>query len=235
MAKAKQTRRRSYAPPETEAGPIRENFFTIFMHNFAFIPFFLPGMFFAWLYLAAGGWIAFVLALLLLIPAGPAVAAMYDIAFTWVGRDSARPHRDFLESYKLNFRQGALTMAVSLPFLAVILISLMLRNRPGWMLVTIAAGAFFLTAFWILSFSQIALVDLSLPQIWKNAVYLIPLMGLKGLWATLLHLIFFAVLYRWLGVTFLLFLFMGPALLVTYTANSIFPRLKELLVRRCEA
>ena len=231
MVNSKRRRRTpSYEQPERE-GPIRSNFFRIFLQNFGFIPFFLPSMVFACLFVAAGGWVAFVLSLLLLIPAGPAVAAMYDVGFTLVNDDPLRSRRGFWDSYRRNFCQGAATMAAMLPFLTVLLLTILLKNRPRWMLITLAAGSYVLTAFSILAFAQIALVDLKLRQIWKNALYLIPLTGTRGILVTLAHLAFFAALYKWLSVTFLAFLILGPALLVVWTCRTIFPRLRELLVR----
>ena len=99
------------------------------------------------------------------------------------------------------------------------------------MLVTLFLGAYVLMQFSILAFSQVALVDLKLTQIWKNAIFMIPLSGKKGILVTLVHLLFIAVLYKWISVTFLGFLILGPALLVTWSARELFPRLRELLVR----
>ena len=86
-------------------------------------------------------------------------------------------------------------MAVMLPFLYIIVLTLFMTNRPAWMLVTLF------------------------------------LSGKKGILVTLVHLLFIAVLYKWISVTFLGFLILGPALLVTWSARELFPRLRELLVR----
>ena len=99
------------------------------------------------------------------------------------------------------------------------------------LVVCLILGLLALLEFAILAFSQVALVNLPLKKIWKNALFLIPVMGWRGLGVAALHLLFLAALYQWISVMFLLFLFLGPATLVAWTSWKLFPKLEEALLR----
>ena len=224
-------RRSTYQPPAPDKPehPVWSHLMDLFLLNFSYILLFFPSLMWLYLLLAAGGWLAFAGFLVFLIPAGPAVAAMFDMGYQYARDIPKFEQRGFWTSYKANFRQGCATMAVLLlPLTALLLPMFIQGERPWFVVVCLILGLLALLEFAILAFSQVALVDLK--KIWKNAIFLIPLMGWRGLAAAALHLLFLAALYQWVAVTFLAFLFLVPATLVAWTAYSLWPRLEELLL-----
>jgi len=203
----------------------------LLLTNFKLIPFFVPSMVCLGMLLMFGGMIFLVAGLLLLIPAGPALCAMYDISFQLVREVNGYERRTFFQSYRFNFRQGAATMAIMLPVIASLLMLMLLQtDKPLWVTSCLILGGIILMMFSVLSFSQIALVDLPLKSIWKNALLLIPLTHWRCFLGAVLHLLFLMALYQWIAVTILLFLFAGPAVLICWTAKTLWPGLESLLV-----
>ena len=203
----------------------------LFLTNFKLIPFFVPSMIFLGMMLMFGGIVFLAASLLLLIPAGPALCAMYDISFQLVREVNKHEQRTFFQSYRSNFRQGTLTMAIQLPFIASVLMLLLVQtDKPIWVTVCLILGSLILTMFSILAFSQVALIDLPLKNIWKNALLLIPLTHWRSFLSAAIHLMFLMALYRWIAVTVLLFLFAGPAVLICWTAKTLWPGLEPLLI-----
>lgn len=220
-------------PPDAELPyhPIRNNFMELFLANFKLVPFFLPSIVLLLSFLITGALLYLVLGLVLLIPAAPAVTAMYDLGYQLTREISKYNRRGFLKSYCLNFKQSAATMAVQLPLWAMLLIVLIAgTERPAVITLCVLLGCLMLMAFSILSFSQIALVRLPLVKIWKNAVMLIPLCPLQVLGTALVQLLFLAALYYYIAVTFLLYLFAVPVLMIVWTAKTLWPKLEELLL-----
>lgn len=211
--------------------PVWSNFMLLFLTNFKLIPFFVPSIICLGMMLMFGGMIFLVAGLLLLIPAGPALCAMYDISFQLVREVNGYERRTFLQSYRSNFRQGAATMAILLPFIASLLMLMLLQtDKPLWVIICLTLGSVVLMMFSILAFSQVALVDLPLKDIWKNALLLIPLTHWRCFLGAVLQLLFLMALYQWIAVTILLFLFAGPAVLICWTAKTLWPGLEPLLV-----
>lgn len=212
--------------------PIWSNFGFLFTTNFKLIPFFLPSMVSMGLFLVSGGALFFYAALLLLLPAGPAVCAMFDVSYQLCRELPQYEHKTFFRSYRANFRQGVATMAVMLPVIVLLTLLLLAQNKPIWVMVCLILGSVILMAFAVLAFSQVALVPLPLRKIWKNALLLIPLTHWRCLLIAVVYLLFLAVLYQWMEVTFLMFLFLGPALLNTWSANLLWPVLEDMLVEQ---
>lgn len=213
-------------------GPIRSNLFRLFIDNFKMVLFFLPAVFTLYFGLALGHFGVLLLAVALLIPAGPAVAAMYDVCYQIVRQVPKHEMRPFFASYRANLRQGMATMALLVPFLGALLLSLLVTaQRPVWVIVSLLLGGWLLLCFAVYAFSQVALVALPLTSIWKNAVYLIVLGGWKGALVGAAHLAALAVLYRYMVWASFLFVFLGPALLAAWSAKLLFPRLREVLLR----
>lgn len=223
-------------PIPTDAEPpyhaVWSNFGLLFVTNFKLIPFLIPSLVCLAHFLMFGGMIFFVGALVLLLPAGPAVAAMYDVGYQLSRRLDKHERRSFLESYRLNFRQGVGNMALLLPFIAYLLLLMLVQGeRPVWVTLCLILGSVLVMAFAILSFSQIALVQLPLRTIWKNALYLIPVTHWRCLLGAAAQILYLAALYQWLSATFLFFLFGGPAVVICWTAKGLWPGLEPVLVR----
>lgn len=216
---------------EPPYNPIWSNFMELFLANFKLIPFFLPSIVLLISFLITGALLYLVGGLLLLIPAAPAVCAMYDYGYQLTREIPKHERRGFFKSYRLNFAQSAATMAIQLPLWAMLLIVLIAgTERPAIITFCVVLGCVMLMAFSTLSFSQIALVNLPLGKIWKNAVMLIPLCPLQALGVAMVQLLCLWMLYRYIAVTFLLFLFAGPTLLIVWSAKTLWPRLEELLL-----
>lgn len=220
-------------PPDAELPyhPIRSNFMELFFSNFKLIPFFLPSIVLLLSFLITGALLYLAAGLLLLIPAAPAVCAMYDYGYQLTREIPKHERRGFFKSYRLNFVQSAATMAIQLPLWAMLLIVLIAgTERPAMITLCVVLGCVMLMAFSILAFSQIALVNLPLGKIWKNAVMLIPLCPLQALGVAVVQLLFLYLFYEFIAVTFLLYLFGVPALMIVWTAKTLWPKLEELLL-----
>lgn len=218
-------------PQEPRAGLLRGNYYRLLIDNFKFIAFFIPALVCFYIGLAAGIFQFLLAGLILLIPAGPAVAAMYDMGYQIARELPRHESRTFFESYRLNFRQGVATMAILVPLLAMLLLSLLvIQERPVWVTVCLVVGGYCLISFAIYAFSQIALVALPLSQIWRNALILIFVFGPKGLLVAVVQLLALAVLYSFISYAFAAFLFLGPALLIAWSASLLFPKLNRILV-----
>lgn len=223
---------RTQLPEEPPYHPVWSNLMLLFLTNFKLIPFFVPSMICLGMLLLFGGLIFLAAGLLLLIPAGPAVCAMYDVSFQLVRRIDKHERRTFFQSYRANLRQGMLTMAVQLPFLASLLLMLLVQGeKPLWVTLCVILGGVMLMSFSILAFSQVALVALPLKNIWNNALLLIPLTHWRVLLGAVVQLLFLAALYQWVAAAIVFFLFLVPALLICWTAKLLWPGLEPLLVR----
>ncbi len=221
------------AQPERPHGRLAGNYDRLLIDNFKLLLFLLPFLICFYIGLAAGMYAVLLIGLLLLIPAGAAVAAMYDEGFQIARRIEKRNRRGFFESCRLNWKQGCATMALLVPMMAVLLLLLLVTvERPVWVIVCLVLGGYLLISFAINSFAQIALVPLSLLQIWKNAVILIFLCGWRGLMAALMQLAALALLYEYIAYASIGLLFLGPALLITWSAMLLFPKLEVILVRK---
>lgn len=220
-------------PPDAELpyGPIRSNFMELFLSNFLLVPCFLPSIILLLSFLITGALLYLGAGLLLLIPAAPMVTAMYDYGYQLTREIPKHERRKLLRSYCMNFKQSALTMALLLPLWAMLLLTLISgTERPAFVTLCVVLGCLMLMAFSILAFSQIALVNLPLGKIWKNAVMLIPLCPAQILGTALVQLLFLYLFYEFIAVTFLLYLFGVPALMIVWTAKTLWPKLEKLLL-----
>lgn len=227
------TKNRRAVPPNAEPPyhPIWSNFGFLLTTNFKLIIFFIPSLICLYTFLIVGGLVFLAAALVLLLPSGPAVCAMYDIGYQLARQVEKHERRSFFRSYRMNLGQGVATMAVQIPFIAVLLLVLLTgTERPVWVTLCLILGAVMLMMFGALAFSQVALIPLSLGKIWKNAVMLIPLCGWRGLVAAVVQLAYIAVLYQWAGVGVIFFVFVGPALLIVWSATLLWPKLEEILL-----
>lgn len=225
---------RTSLPPDAEPPyhPVWSNFMELFLANFKLVPFFLPSIVLLISFLITGALLYLAAGLLLLVPAAPAVTAMYDYGYQLTREIPKHERRGFFKSYRLNFKQSAATMAVLLPVWAMMLIILIAgTERPALITLCVLLGCLMLMAFSVLSFSQIALVDLPLTKIWKNAIMLIPLCPLQSLGTALLQLLFLAALYQYIAVTLLFYLFAVPTMLIVWTCSTLWPKLEALLLR----
>ena len=206
------------------------NYTGFFVTNFKFILFLLPTLVFSFCFLLFGGLIFVLLAFVGLIFAAPAVTAMYDYAYQRVQKIPEEDGRQFFSCYKEHFIRSALTMAIQLPFLSMLVLAMLTQAQtPMWVTMCIGLAAVMLMAFSILAFSQIALTDLTLPEIWKNAVVFIPLTGWRTVAAALGQIICLAMFLPLTMVMLTLFILSGPAVLLGLTANLLFPSLNVLL------
>lgn len=209
------------------------NLMFLLVTNFKLIVFFVPSLVCMYFFLMVGGLVFLTGALVLLIPAAPAVTAMYDVGYQLVRELPGYERRTFFESYKANFRQSALTMLVLLPFLELlVLLMLVAVEKPVWVTLCLMTGIFVVVSFAIYAFSQIALVGLSLKEIWNNALMLIPLMGWRGILAALVQIAALALFYNYIDAMFPFFLFLGPAVLVTWTAKTLWVKLEGILLEQ---
>ncbi len=210
--------------------PVRSNISTIISTNFRLIAFFLPSLlsFLAFLYL--GGLVFLMAALLLLLPAGPAVAATYDIGYQLCMHSDGTVPRSFMRSYKMNCKQGIALMAVQLPFLALLVTVLIAQvQRPLWLNLCLLLSGLLLMAFSIMAFSQIALIEMPLGRILKNSLVLIPLSTWRCLLPAVVQTGFVVLLFPMLAVMILLFVCAGPALLIVWSCSLLWPVMEQVI------
>lgn len=210
--------------------PVRSNLSTIISTNFRLILFFLPSLlsFLAFLYL--GGLVFLSAALLLLLPAGPAIAATYDIGYQLSMGTDGTVARPFMRSYKMNRKQGIALMAVQLPFLALLVTILISEiQRPLWLNLCLLLSGLLLMAFSIMAFSQIALIEMPLSRVLKNALVLIPLSTWRGLLPAVVQTGFVVLLFPFLAVMILLFVCAGPALLIVWSCSLLRPVMEQVI------
>lgn len=232
MARIRKVAFREQLPQrEPEPHPIWSNLMSLLTVNFCYILFFLPSLICLYLFMMVGGGIFLAGALILLIPAGPAMAAVLDTGFQLVRQIQRAQRRGFFASYRANFSQGAAAMTALLPVLTLVFLPLLMPGKPVWITVCLLLGLYLVTGFSILTFSQIALISLPLKKILKNAL-LLPLgLGWQGVLAPALHVAALFILYRWISWAFLFFLVLGPAMLVTWTCMMLWDKLEKLLLK----
>ena len=215
--------------------PVLSNFPAIFSVNFRLIGFFLPSLlcFLAFLYL--GGLVFLMAAALLLLPAGPAVAAAYDAGYQLCMHSDGRIVRPFMRSYKMNFRQGVAAMAILLPFLAMLVMVVILQaERPLWLDLSVLLSGSVLMSFSIFTFSHIALIEMPFGRILKNALGLIPLAGWRSIVTAAAQTAFAVLLFPLLAVMLLLFIFAGPALLIVWSCHILWPVMEQVIQEEAE-
>ena len=208
--------------------PVWSNFSLIFSANFKLIAFFVPSLLSLLCFLYLGGLVFLLAALLLLLPAGPAIAAVYDMGYRLnMGANGSEP-RKFMHSYKMNLKQGIAAMAMHLPFLAtIVLVMVAPVQRPMWLNLWMLLSGILLMAFSILTFSQIALIEMPLGRILKNAVFLIPVSTWRSLLPALVQVVFIALLFLLFQILVMLFVFAGPALLIVWSCKLLWPVMDE--------
>lgn len=209
--------------------PVWSNFSQLFVINFKFIPFFLPSLVCMTLFFGIGGLIFPLAALLFLLPAGPAVAAMYKTGYRMVSAEGGEGP-GFLRLYRLHLRQGLAAMAVQLPFLAMLgMVLLAGEGLPFWVTLCVMLSFVLLMAFGALTFSQIVLTDAPLTAMWKNAPVLILAVSWRSILTALVQLLFAALVCRFFPVALPLYVIAGPAVLIVWSCKTLWPRLEELL------
>ena len=215
--------------------PVTSNFSVIFATNFRLIGFFLPSLlsFLAFLYL--GGLVFLLAAALLLLPAGPAVAAAYDIGYQLCMHGDGTVPRSFMRSYKMNFKQGVAAMAVLLPFLSMLVMILIIQaERPLWLDLCVLLSGMVLMAFSIFTFSHIALIEMPFGRILKNALVLVPLATWRSALTAAVQTGFVVLLFPLLAVMILLFIFAGPALLIVWSCHLLWPVMEQVIREESE-
>ena len=212
--------------------PLWSNFPTIFTANFRLILFFLPSLLSLLAFVYLGGLVFLLSALLLLLPAGPAVAAMYDTGYQLCMSSDGTVSRPFMRSYKMNLKQGIATMAIQLPFLFLLIMVLIVQaQRPLWLDLCLLISGAALMAFSILAFSQIALIEMPLSRILKNTLILIPLSGWRSLAPAVVQTLAVLILLLFFWVVVPLFFFAGPALLIVWSCRILWPVMEEVIRR----
>ena len=210
--------------------PVRSNLSTIISTNFRFILFLLPSLlsFLAFLYL--GGLVFLLAAALFLLPAGPAVAAVYDTGYQLCMHNDGTVPRSFMRSYKMNFKQGVAAMAVQLPFLGMLVTVLIAQiERPLWLDLCVLLSGILLMSFSIFTFSHIALIEMPLSRILKNSLALIPLATWRSFLTAAVQAGFVVLLFPFLAVMILLFVFAGPALLIVWSCHILWPVMEQVI------
>jgi len=217
-------------PDKQAYHPVWSNFSGFFVVNFKFILFLLPTLIFSFCFLLFGGLIFLLLAFIGLIIAAPAVTAMYEYAYRRIQKIPEEDDCTFFASYRTHFRRSALTMAVQLPFLAMLVLAMLTQaEAPIWITMCIGLAAVVLMAFSVVAFSLIALTGLKLTEIWKNAIVFIPLTGWRAVAVALGQIICIAMFLP-LGLVMLtLFILSGPAVVLGLTGNTLFSSLQTLL------
>jgi len=114
----------------------------------------------------------------------------------------------------------------------VLLLLSLTAERPIWVNVCLILGLFFTVSFGILTFSQVALVPLTLRQIWRNSLLLLPALAGRLLVAATVFLAAGGVLYRWPAYALPAFLFWIPAVLVVWSCSVLWPKLEKLLLEK---
>lgn len=207
----------------------------MFVDNLKLVLTLLPALFLFVTFLITGALIFLAGALLTLCLAGPAVVALYDFGYT-VARDiPASTGRTFFQSYRLNFRQGTLTMLLvalmAAPSLLVMIYVAPTQAATPWMTATLFIALVLVMDFAVHAFSQIALVDMPLRKIYKNALFLIPVSRMKGIVVALAIVIYLGILYAYMERAVLTLLVYIPTLIIVYSASFLWPIYDELLVR----
>ncbi len=233
-----QLKKREQEPQkESKFHPVIANWFSLFLDNFGLILTLAPALVLLYLYLMVGSAFFLLGMTVALLLAGPAFTAIFCHGYEIARRVYQR--KGFVAAYVSSIWQSVATMfLVGLAITQWILCSTVLTDSEAGMPIFIGICLFvegyLIVSFAILSFSQIALVDLPLGKLWKNSLFLIPLTGKKGILVTLITMAFFAVVYTWISYLFLLVLFLGPTLLAAWIAYTLWPTLEKILVEEQE-
>ena len=212
------------------SGRLPGNLPHLFMENFKLLGFFLPSILCLLAFLLLGGLVFLLAALLLLLPAAPALAAMYDICYQMLLGIPDEERCRFMESYRLNARQGIASLAVTLPLMVLPLFVLAVPNQlPMPVVLSVLVGCLLAQTFSVLTFSQIVLTDKPLKEIWKTALMIIPLTGWRGIAAAMLQLVFLAATVQYLPIMFFVAALGGSALLMVFSCKILWPVMERLL------
>lgn len=221
---------RSPLTPSGPSGRLLGNLPFLFMENFKLIGFFLPSMVCLLAFLLLGGLVFLLGALLLLLPAAPALSAMYDICYQILLDIPDGERSRFMESYRLNARQSIASLALTLPLMILPLVVLVVPNQlPMPVLLSVLVGCLLAQTFSVLAFSQIVLTDKPLKEIWKTALMIIPLTGWRGIAAAMLQLVFLAAMVQYLPIMFFVAALGGSALLMGFSCKILWPAMERLL------
>lgn len=160
----------------------------------------------------------------LLIPAGPAIAAMNKLTLNMVRDIPCFQWEEFKKAYKKNAKQGiAAILLFGFLFLGLGLAvtDWLLLPEKNYMLLSVMALALYtLTSLFTFTFSQIPMVTLPMGSILKNAVLLTLGRANRGIPASLLQLLIIGALILFLPFSSFVFLF-GVLSLLNVTANLI--------------
>ncbi|MDO5602469.1 MAG: DUF624 domain-containing protein [Oscillospiraceae bacterium] len=176
-------------------------------------------------------WLA--VAWVLLIPAGPAVAAMNKLTLNMVRDIPCFQWEVFKKAYKQNAKQGiAAILLFGFFFLGLGVAAmdwLMQPEKNYVMLAIIAMALYTVTSIFTFTFSQIPVVDLRFGAIVKNAVLLTLGRANRGVPAVLIQLLVLGALIAFLPLSGFIFLF-GVFSILNLTANLwVWPALQLVL------
>ena len=205
----------------------------MFLDNLKLMLSLLPFIAFFATFMLTGVMIFLIAAMVLLCLSGPAFVAQFDFAYTVARDEPASTGRTFFQSYRLNFRQGTLFMLLVSLMITPTLLT-MLYAAPGagsfLMAVTLMLVSLLILWFALLGLSQIALTDMPLGKIIKNAIFLIPISKWKGLLCAFLSLLYLIILYGFLERAVLTLVVYIPTLLIVLTARMYWPLFDELII-----
>ena len=206
----------------------------MFLDNLKLLLTLLPFFTLFYMYMVTGVMLFFIGSMVLLGLAGPAICAQYDFAYTVARDDPASTGRTFFESYKVNFKQGVLFMLlISLmitPTLLTMIYVAPTEAATPMMTCTLMLITVLIVWFGHLGFSQIALLDMPMGKIIKNAIFLIPLSKWKGLIVALMTVFYFIILYSFLERAVLTLVVYIPTLLIVVAARLFWPLFRELII-----
>lgn len=206
----------------------------MFLDNLKLLFTLLPFLFLLNMFMITGVLIIFIGAMLSLALAGPAICAQFDFAYTVARDDPASTGRTFLQSYKLNFKQGTLFMLLVALMITPTLLTMIYvaptENATPMMTATLMLISLLVIWFAHLGFSQIALLSMPLGKIIKNAIFLIPISKWKGLLVAVMTVLYLVVLYNFIERAVLTLAVYIPTLLIVFAAKQFWPLFEELII-----
>ncbi len=177
-----------------------------------------------------------VLNLLAAIPFGPAVAAMYRLTMQMARDVPFFTFHEFKKAYKQDFKQGAVSMVILAALFDAILFNIYLlgtvESYPQFTLIMLMFSIVMWFALLNAIYQQIAMLELTMGNIWRNAVLMIVVSGWRGWIVVLIDTVLFiaGLLYGLFVLPLFLFGFFG---FTTMTTNLIFwPRFEQLFITK---
>ncbi len=167
---------------------------------------------------------------------GPALAASHRLTLNMCRDEPFFTWHEFKESFRQNFRQGAVTMVILAVLADMIMLNLYLltvvEGYGMFMLIMLMLSIYIWISVFNTAFQQIAMMELKLTAIWKNSVILVLVAGWRGVVLVLFDLLVIValVIYGIVGAPLLLF---GFFMWIMMTGDLIFwPRFKQIFIDR---